>query len=863
MSIAELAKGAALLEAFGASIRDKPGAVTLDNTQVSAICDVIGGLRAENSKQQDSLKTLEKNNQEIKRSNNLIMQKFSGKEDWESSVNQSIQELRDLVVPKEDMDVLQDRLNKLEKSVEKNQTQIDSRMTTHHESISEKNDKRKTQTFQWEDTVNLLHVHVTDLSKRLREEKHRVENSADHAVRAADSLNKLQKHINDLEETLKADFKKVAKVVKALQEEVKTRPAGSTSMALFQASGNGAPGDASTNGADVKDGAGGMQLKLRLERLEEREADVHSLFERISKRIRKLEENDSVALVAALSKKFTEMNIKHEHFEQHMADQLFNLRSREVSHVVTAFKQKWARLNAEQDHLLIQHSITLWLEFVSNRMGARRALSKTTGLFVKRHAGSRFRTWWYVTQKDLHRKEFEHLNDYANSMQAQLTTATSTMSKRDKSTSEHFREISVRVNQAEKKLDTIQQKKADTAVVRDLVGTLEARFAQDYDFDGVRRSIEQVWEFCRPFETNKAEASVVETHARKLNELAYELRQGFQKHDEALSLKATIIDMSRKADAMRVDEVMKVLAQQMDRLTSITTEDFEQLRQSVQRFLELSPDLRKAALSNGLTPREECMACSMLNKTPRNKRGESRETVQTTQGTNNVLYRLSPTAGKSYSQQADKIIQDKLKFPTRLKQSVSLAREQNLDTPLRHLMNQGAAWLSGAEAIRTDQGARRGSNARVSVSSSGGGGDDNGNRFSLRAFFPSAGGNPPQQHNQSTSEASTTSKPSIDRSATASPMPPAANELDRAFSPMPPTSKFSVGSESEDASPASKSPIAPSPVPDVADEGIEGIPADDPDADDKDANADGYAGMQDFEEGSYMSSNQSEMGYDD
>merc|ERR1712025_1272452 len=99
-----------------------------------------------------------------------------------------------------------------------------------------------------------------------------------------------------------------------------------------------------------------------------------------------------------------------------------------------------------------------------------------------------------------------------------------------------------------------------------------------------------------------------------------------------------------------------------------TTEDFEQLRVSVQRFLELSPDLRKAALSNGLMPREECMACSMLNKTPRSGRRTLQGNVdssQTIQGTNNVLYRLSPTAGKNYAEQADKIIHDKLKFPTR------------------------------------------------------------------------------------------------------------------------------------------------------------------------------------------------------
>lgn len=870
MSIAELAKHADLLVSLGASVREKTGAVTLDSAQVLAICDVILGLRADNSKHQESLKGLEKANAEIKRSNNMIMQKFSGNVDFENEVKKSIEELREAVIPKETIDELHDRLHKLEKNCEKNEKHVEKRMSTVMESIQEKNQKRKTQAFEVDDKVNLLQAQLTDLSKRLREEKNRVENSADHAVRATDSIKKLQTHLNELEGTLKEDFRKVAKVVKALQDEVKTRPAGASSMNFATGVQAAQGGEASVN---VNDQTGGLQVKMRLERLEEREADVHSLFDRISKRIRKIEENDSVALISALSKKFSEMNARHEHFEQHMADQLFNLRSKEVSHVVTAFKQKWARLNAEKDEYLVRDCLTLWLEYCANRAGARRALKKTDFLFVRRHAGSRFRTWWYVTQKDLHRKEFEHLNDYANSMQAQLTTATSTMSKRDKSTSEHFREISVRVNQAEKKLDTIQQKKADTTVVRDLVGTLEARFAQDYDFDGVRASIAEVWEFCRPLESGKAEASVVAENGRKLNELAYELRQGFQKHDDALSTKATIIEMSRKADAMRVDEVMKILAQQMDRLKDVTTDDFEQLRQSVQKFLELSPDLRKAALSNGLMPREECMACSMLNKTPRSGR-QSLVPDQTVQGTNNVLYRLSPTAGKNYAQQADKIIHDKLKFPTRLKQSVSMAREQNMDTPLRSLINKGAGWLSGAEAsvVPTQRGSNGG---RVSVGSTGGGGgDDAASRFQLRAFFPSAGG-APERHNRSTSEASSVSKGSIDRAATASPMPPSNENDSRAVSPIPPAhvpqpTKFSIGSDEDDEglSPEA-SPISPARADPSMAQSPSPVPDDDPDDGEEEDpisptfNDGGYAGMQDFEEQSFMSSNASRQSFDD
>lgn len=867
MSIAELARGAALLESFGSTLREKGGQgfVQFEAAQVLALCDVVGGLRAENQRFEKAMAALEKSNQEIKRANTSVMLKFSGKEEWEAEVKKSIEELQELSVAKESMDELKDRVKKLEKSQEKQLPEWEARMKAIMETVDKKDDHRKTMTLQVEDKVNVLQIQLTDLTKRMREDKHRVENSADHAVRATDNIKKIQAHLTELEETLKADFKKVARVVKGIQEEMKNVSHVGVGSVGIGFSGTSGFGDSAAKVA--LDEAGGSQLKLRIERLEEREADVHANFERQSKRIRKLEDNDAAAVIAALSKKFADMNVRHEHFEQHMADQLFNLRSREVSHVVTAFKQKWARLNAEKDECLLRDTVTSWLEYLNQRSQARRALAKTTQLFIKRHAGARFRTWWYVAQKDIHRKEFEHLNDYANSMQAQLTTATSTMSKRDKSTSEHFREISARVNQAEKKLDSIVQKKADMTVVRDLVGTLEARFAQDYDFDGVRASIEEVWEFVKPLESNKAEADIVAKHSQKINEISYEMRQGFQKFDGDLQLKATIVDMSRKSDAGRVDEVIKILASQMDRLTATTTSDFEQLRYSVQRFLELSPDLRKAALSNGLMPREECMACSMLNKSPRKSaqgipdRGIP---VQTVAGTNNVLYRLSPSSGENYSAQADKIINEKLKFPTRLKQSVSMARDQSLDTPLRALMDKGASWLSGGDVTHRGSMDQRASVGRASVGSiatSNDGDGAGGNRFSLRAFFPSAGGAPQQQHNQSTSETSTVSKASVDRSAAPSPMPPVGLGSDksdsRAVSPMPP--KMSVGSESPQG--GSKDP------PNLDEEGPDDPPPREPspDVDDDPMSPTspigdgGYAGMQDFEEGSYMSSNASDQ----
>merc|ERR1719174_1383529 len=105
-------------------------------------------------------------------------------------------------------------------------------------------------------------------------------------------------------------------------------------------------------------------------------------------------------------------------------------------------------------------------------------MSKVKQLLFKRQAGTRFRTWCYVSQKDLHAKEFERINDYTNSMQVQLTHLGSTMSKREKTTTEHLRDFQTRMGQIEKKVEVSSQKKADISAVKEMVAQVENRFAQ-------------------------------------------------------------------------------------------------------------------------------------------------------------------------------------------------------------------------------------------------------------------------------------------------------------------------------------------------------------------------------------------------
>ena len=72
---------------------------------------------------------------------------------------------------------------------------------------------------------------------------------------------------------------------------------------------------------------------------------------------------------------------------------------------------------------------------------------------------------------------------------------------------------------------------------------------------------------------------------------------------------ATKSELGQKADARHVEQAIMLLALQFDQATQLSSEDFERLRVCMVKFLELSPDVRKAALSLGLTPHQDCVVC--------------------------------------------------------------------------------------------------------------------------------------------------------------------------------------------------------------------------------------------------------------
>lgn len=180
------------------------------------------------------------------------------------------------------------------------------------------------------------------------------------------------------------------------------------------------------------------------------------------------------------------------------------------------------------------------------------------------------------------------------------------------------------------------------------------------------------------------------------------MRNSFHQHQERLDVCADVESMAAKADAKLVEDVCVLLAQQADQLANLLASDLSQMRKAICRFLELSPDIRKAALSVGLETNEQCVSCRAIR----------RKLVQDTGiGFDNRTYKLE--AGEAVPEQAAKILSEKLGFPTALASSLAAGAtvmmqshgveaqlppppggQASAQQPLRALLASPAGWLA-------------------------------------------------------------------------------------------------------------------------------------------------------------------------
>ncbi|CAE7815855.1 HERC1 [Symbiodinium sp. CCMP2456] len=103
------------------------------------------------------------------------------------------------------------------------------------------------------------------------------------------------------------------------------------------------------------------------------------------------------------------------------------------------------------------------------------------------------------------------------------------------------------------------------------------------------------------------------------------------------------------------------MAKQADQLATMVSSDLDQLRQALTRFLEISPDFRKASLSIGMEPQEQCVACRAL---PRKLVSDGAI------GADGSIYKIGADTVLSAAEQTQKVLADKLRFPLSLSSSL-------------------------------------------------------------------------------------------------------------------------------------------------------------------------------------------------
>lgn len=173
-----------------------------------------------------------------------------------------------------------------------------------------------------------------------------------------------------------------------------------------------------------------------------------------------------------------------------------------------------------------------------------------------------------------------------------------------------------------------------------------------------------------------------------------------------------------KADARAVEQALTLLAAQFDQATRMSSLDFERVRVAMVKFLELSPDVRKAALSLGLQGSDPCVVCH-AKPMRRDLRGHDAK----------YYGKLDGAAETDAHALTRRIVDEQLGFPPRLASSRAVAQElqaRGALPSLKELLAQTEDWLAGSRG----HAAKETGFGREKVA--------------LRTFFPAAAGSPAQ-----------------------------------------------------------------------------------------------------------------------
>mmetsp|Transcript_71593 Transcript_71593/g.190978 ORF Transcript_71593/g.190978 Transcript_71593/m.190978 type:complete len:598 (-) Transcript_71593:80-1873(-) len=469
------------------------------------------------------------------------------------------------------------------------------------------------------------------------------------------------RRVEDLEAAVQRDLSQVSSMLKDLKDK------------------NTNQGKSTTSGVEI------MQVTVRVDQIEAQTSKLAEEFGSVKERVDVLLSQNTVAVITGLSRKILELTKGFESFKQHTQDSLFTIRKREMARVVSIFRTRWETMYRQQDAEVLKFSFGAWRDHGNHCRTARRGYHQLELMLLERSAGARYRRWWYTTQRDRHKRDFERLTDFTSSVHVQLGQVLTRMTKREKVTQDSLVEINGKVEDLEVKTVSLTTKKAGKQELVDAVANLEEKFSEKFDTSSLSAAVQLLRKDVDPIKSTFIGRADFAKLENRFSDHSAKVQIQFEGVDRHLAERATKIDISRKAESSRVEQVLMLVAKQMDAIARANVQDFDTLRGVLLQFLKLSPDLRKAALSQGINPNDRCMSCRTGGDFP----------VQI-RGTNDRFFKVD-VADTTHA--APESLKDKLRAEGQLKSNIDKCgevKDRSADTvKIRDLLNQGAAWLSG------------------------------------------------------------------------------------------------------------------------------------------------------------------------
>ena len=547
-----------------------------------------------------------------------------------------------------------------------------------------------------------LHRQIEELGKatvgntsRIRDESHRVENAADHAFRTAKHLEEVSCDFSVTKEAFREDVSRMAKAVQVLATEFSIFEEENQKSDKRKAEQIGTAGDAI------------RELQKQIGKQELHGSSMEDGLEVVKQEV------DTCAKEVGLKKlerRIMDMQEESARLQEFVHEKFFQIQDQERREMMAAFAARWDPYNRTR---LFRKTFDGWVEFLRRQNKAREALGRVKQIYAKTHVTARLRSWWYLMQRDHTDTQFKRLSENLETAEAKLEGTRGAVIRHEKATAEQARNLQYRLLAVEKGLETAEKEKATKEELEESFGEIDRRLTEELSLDPVRRDLAEIKMQLKKVQEEKLDVAVADADREKVNDFCSEFRSWLMRHEETLKRKADITENNTKADAKTIEQVLVLLAKQADQLASMVAHDFDQLRQALTRFLEISPDFRKASLAVGFEPHEQCVACRAL---PRKCVSDGAT------GTDGTIYKLSMETAISAVEETQKVLADKLRYPLCLATNpfvgcMSSPGNVAQDTDavsdvqplplLRHMVLAEAGWLAGKESLQDRMAPRK------------------------------------------------------------------------------------------------------------------------------------------------------------